>query len=865
MAATLIRCVVPGLPEVVLLRHGETSDSATGLVSGWRDVALTAAGKRQATEIADDLARLGIRQVVSSDLARAVDTARIVAHELGLAPPTLEPRLRERRWGDREGSPKTHKAIPGNDQAPPGGESRAEMERRFLEAIAELPNRTLVVTHAGPLRCLLVRGGVGDTTIAPCDAVLLNESSFRAAPLATYRLAAHVATPGPFAGRVVYVGGPSDLAELDAHTLAILLHCPKAIAIDAMDRAAATINRTRALTAHLTHGRLAPKPYAVAFDWPDGCPRHGEMAILTPVAPPVRRDREPFPDIPPSECPGADELGGKGAGLRLLASLGVSVPEFQILPIRAIEEWCQSGCLLDSAQAWAAGVDLEPSARYAVRSSADVEDREEQPMSGTFESRVDVLVDDLPDAIAEVVASATGPEVLARIAQGDLAAPPKMAVVIQRMVENPLLAGTIFLPAPDDPAEMLVEARCGRGGAELMDGTADADISARIDVAGEIVRLDRHPTVPIEHHDLARIVCRLAAEATRIHTATGRGDLEYAVDSRETIHWLQARVLPAAVEIVDRRGYAPAALAYYRQLAFRVHEANLTEPAYFRCVDLADGRFGYTSGIRLRDRLFHERIARDPEHLVAVTRFGFEVDARFLDMMTTLGCRRPEEVLDELVLHSAVQIPFSMPLAGVHMDRFRSEPVDGHGGPGMIERFLGEVISEGRLPMTVEALLAILRHPPRTSSVVESLRLRRAAFATGDAVDDTTIERLAALDLRDVPSAAELTPGRLRERVLRTIEADRLNGLDLAAFDARLADQTAATRAIAERRGELLAVLCERLHEPMQRQLALWSDYLEMKAETNETHALHRGHCFLWFGRIGYRPEPRARAGFRHD
>jgi hypothetical protein len=51
----------------------------------------------------------------------------------------------------------------------------------------------------------------------------------------------------------------------------------------------------------------------------------------------------------------------------------------------------------------------------------------------------------------------------------------------------------------------------------------------------------------------------------------------------------------------------------------------------------------------------------------------------------------------------------------------------------------------------------------------------------------------------------------------------------------------------------------------MQRQLALWSHYLELKTETNETHALHREHCFLWFGRIGYRPEPQARAGFRHD
>ena len=30
-----------------------------------------------------------------------------------------------------------------------------------------------------------------------------------------------------------------------------------------------------------------------------------------------------------------------------------------------------------------------------------------------------------------------------------------------------------------------------------------------------------------------------------------------------------------------------------------------------------------------------------------------------------------------------------------------------------------------------------------------------------------------------------------------------------------------------------------------------------MKAETNETHCLYRGQCFVWFGRTRYTPETR--------
>lgn len=853
---------IPGAPECVLLRHGDTADTDAGVITGWRDVPLTQSGRRRAAETARRLAPLGIRRIVSSDLARAAETARIIARELGLPAAEHDPRWRERNWGDREGRPRSPVARPGDDLVPPGGESRADVEHRVFEALADVRPRTLVVTHAGPIRRIIARAAGDVGTVGPCGAVVVN-ASIAADDAGEYRMVAHVATPGAFVGRVAYVRGAEDVAKVDEDTLAILCQCPKSAAIDAMDRAAATINLTRALTAHLTHGRIAPKPYAVAFEWPDGYPRKGERVKIVPEPPAERRDRELFPDVSPMAVEDAARIGGKAAGLDLLRSLGVNVPTFHVIPIPTIEKWSKSGRFVDAARDWVDAIGLERTARWAVRSSADVEDGDEQPMSGTFESRVDVARDDVPGAIVDVFASAAGPEVRARIAAGELAEPPRMAVVVQRMIGEPMLAGAVFVPAPDDPAEMLVEGRLSAGGEALMDGMAGPDVTARFDVAGSLVRLDSGPAVAIDEATLRPRLSQLAAKAAWIHAQTGRGDLEYAIDSEGTTWWLQARVLPAAVEIIDRRGYAPAAQAYYRALAFRVHDANLTPPAHFRCIDLADGRFGYTAGIRRRDGLFHEKVARSPEHLAEVSRFGWRVDAEFLDVVESLEGRDPDDVLDTLILHSAVQIPFSMPLAGVHMDRFQSEPVDGHGGPGMIERFLDEVRQLTGWADSVSGMLSLMRQPLRTFSMVESIRLRRDACAAGEGLGDTTTAMLMGLDLRDVPPAADVAPDRLRERVRVMIAADRQAGVGLADLDSRLASQLAAVRDAAERRGKMLAALRSALPPEQARHLDLWAEYLQMKAETNETHALHRGRCFIWFSRLGYRPDPRSRAGFR--
>jgi hypothetical protein len=60
----------------------------------------------------------------------------------------------------------------------------------------------------------------------------------------------------------------------------------------------------------------------------------------------------------------------------------------------------------------------------------------------------------------------------------------------------------------------------------------------------------------------------------------------------------------------------------------------------------------------------------------------------------------------------------------------------------------------------------------------------------------------------------------------------------------------------AEERRAWLAEASARLDGSTRQRLACWADYLQMKAETNETHARYRGLCFLWFARVGFVPDP---------
>lgn len=87
-----------------LMRHGQTLENCKGLLQGQTDGHLSAEGLEQARHLRDRLADVKFNVFLSSDLARAMVTARIVNEPHGL---TLKPcrLLRERDWGELTGKP----------------------------------------------------------------------------------------------------------------------------------------------------------------------------------------------------------------------------------------------------------------------------------------------------------------------------------------------------------------------------------------------------------------------------------------------------------------------------------------------------------------------------------------------------------------------------------------------------------------------------------------------------------------------------------------------------------------------------------------------------------------------------------------
>ncbi len=162
-----------------LVRHGETTWDLRGLAAGQAQLPiLTARGMHQSRRCAGELAaQLQVSPaaaVISSDLRRAVQTARPIARALGLDL-VEDRRLRERSLGAAEGTPAEaidparsgveqelewrleSRRVVDADARPRGGESVRDLYRRSTRFMAELlgglPGGDVVlVCHAGVVR-----------------------------------------------------------------------------------------------------------------------------------------------------------------------------------------------------------------------------------------------------------------------------------------------------------------------------------------------------------------------------------------------------------------------------------------------------------------------------------------------------------------------------------------------------------------------------------------------------------------------------------------------------------------------------------------------------------------------------------------
>ena len=173
--STIPRKLNPSPRTIIMVRHGETQGNLDDIAQGHFDAPLTEVGERQAEAVAKRLSDIEFSAAYSSDLQRAVDTAKAITASRPELQIRTRTQLREYHFGDYEdipwdavgdADPEFYQRWKNLDTRPgiefPGGESMSDAWDRVGEFAREilashrLGNESiLVVGHGGSLQALL--------------------------------------------------------------------------------------------------------------------------------------------------------------------------------------------------------------------------------------------------------------------------------------------------------------------------------------------------------------------------------------------------------------------------------------------------------------------------------------------------------------------------------------------------------------------------------------------------------------------------------------------------------------------------------------------------------------------------------------
>ncbi|MBF9035129.1 phosphoenolpyruvate synthase, partial [Rhodobacterales bacterium HKCCE2091] len=344
--------------------------------------------------------------------------------------------------------------------------------------------------------------------------------------------------------------------------------------------------------------------------------------------------------------------GGKGAALARLAAAGFDVPGFFVLTDDAFDG-AEGTDLKTGVDLPAALAALGPGP-YAVRSSARSEDSAGDSHAGQFDTKLNVVAEDVAAAAAAVRASGHAESVATYREMRGLTDRDLPAVVVQRMVPA-RVAGVAFSADP-------VSGLRGRAVVSATTGTAERLVDGEIDGETWTVAETAVPAGPAEVLTAAE-ASEVAALARRAEAEFGAPqDIEWAYDGA-ALKLLQSRAITSALRpaprpdtalvvldnsniiesypgLVSPLTYSFATYAYDRVYRGFVHLLGLsrTEIAdnaaiFANLLARVDGRVYYNLGN------WYRALALLP---------GFAVNRGFMETMMGVAEPLPEELTDAM-------------------------------------------------------------------------------------------------------------------------------------------------------------------------------------------------------------------------
>ncbi len=145
--------------------HSTSFYNEKGLLAGWYDVELSELGKKQSVELGKSVKNTNFDAVFSSDLKRALDTAKVAFKGRKIL---VDKRLRECNYGDLAGTPcfadtpeDIHKIFKYINKPFPNGESYKDTEKRIQSFLKDLlkdyaGKHVAIVGHQAPQLALEV-------------------------------------------------------------------------------------------------------------------------------------------------------------------------------------------------------------------------------------------------------------------------------------------------------------------------------------------------------------------------------------------------------------------------------------------------------------------------------------------------------------------------------------------------------------------------------------------------------------------------------------------------------------------------------------------------------------------------------------